>query len=131
MGVRLDKWLQVARVFKTRSRATAACRRRQVRVNGAPAKPHRELAVDDRVEVELGDRVRILVVRRLADRPVAKALAATLFDDRTPPLPAIDPVERLRRRPPVIRQPGAGRPTKKQRRQLDRWRTSAEEGGSG
>ena len=66
--VRLDKWLQVARVFKTRSRATRACNLSQVKVNGVTAKPHRRLALEDRVEIELGDWTRILVVKELRDK---------------------------------------------------------------
>src|SRR5215208_239757 len=82
MGVRLDKWLQVARVFKTRTQSTHACDLGRVRVNGQPAKPHRNLAVGDRVEVEIGDWTRILLVRELRDRPVPKAEAASLFEDQ-------------------------------------------------
>lgn len=129
-GVRLDKWLQVARVFKTRTKATDACNLGRVRVNGTAVKPHRVLAVGDQVEVEIGDWTRILVVRELRDKPVAKELAASLFDDLSPPRPAPDALERLMRRPLVRRDPGAGRPTKKERRDLERRRSgdAAEDG---
>jgi ribosome-associated heat shock protein Hsp15 len=123
MAVRLDKWLQVARLFKTRSQATRACQLGRVRVNGARAKPHRPLAVDDRVEVEKGDRLRIVVVAELHDRPLPKAEAARLFRDESPPPPEPDPLARLLRRKPVERAMGAGRPTKKERRELDRLRS--------
>jgi ribosome-associated heat shock protein Hsp15 len=119
-GVRLDKWLQVARVFKTRTQATEACSRGQVTVNAMPAKPHRNLAVGDRVEVELGDWRRVLVVRELADRPLAKAEVPRLFEDLSAPRPVLDPLERLLRKPLVRRDAGAGRPTKRERRQLER-----------
>lgn len=122
MAVRLDKWLMVARVFRTRSRAARACSLGRVRVNGYRAKPHRSLAVDDRIEVEIRDHHRILVVRELKDRPVRKAEAADLFEDHSPPRPELDPLERLRRAAPIRRDPGAGRPTKRERRQLDRAR---------
>jgi ribosome-associated heat shock protein Hsp15 len=118
--VRLDKWLHVARVFKTRSQATHACALGRVRVNGQPAKPHRHLALEDRVEVERSDWTRVLVVKGLAERPLPKEQAAALFEDLSPPRPVLDPLERLLRRPPVRRDPGAGRPTKKERRALDR-----------
>ena len=62
-GVRLDKWLQVARAFKTRTQATKACTLGRVRVNGQVAKPHRALVLEDRVEVEKGDWIRVLVVK--------------------------------------------------------------------
>jgi ribosome-associated heat shock protein Hsp15 len=118
--VRLDKWLQVARMFKTRTQATRACTLGRVTVNGAHAKPHRALAVDDRVEVVQGDRTRILVVRELREKPVPKAEAAKLYEDLSPPPPPRDSLERLLRRPPVRRDRGAGRPTKKERREIDR-----------
>jgi ribosome-associated heat shock protein Hsp15 len=121
MPVRLDKWLQVARMFKTRTQATHACELGRVRVNGQPAKAHRPLAAGDRVELAQGDWERVLVVRELRDRPVAKAEAAGLYDDQSPPRPAPDPLQRLLRRPPVLRPGGAGRPTKKDRRDIQRW----------
>jgi ribosome-associated heat shock protein Hsp15 len=126
MGVRLDKWLQVARVFKTRTQATHACDLGRVRVNGQPAKPHRNLAVGDRIEVEIGDWTRILLVRELRDRPVPKAEAAALYEDQSPPRPVLDPFERLMRRPPVLREAGTGRPTKKDRREQERWERGEE-----
>ena len=122
LKVRLDKWLQVARVFKTRSRATRACQLGRVRVNGSPAKPHRPLALDDRVEVELREWTRVLVVRELRDKPLPKAEAARLYDDQSPPRPQLDPLSRLMRATPARRERGAGRPTKRERRRLDRWR---------
>jgi len=120
MDVRLDKWLQIARVFKTRSQATHACTLGRVKVNGQPAKPHRHLALEDRIEVEQGEWTRVLVVKELRDRPLPKAETARLFEDLSPPRPVLDPLERLLRRPPVRRQPGAGRPTKKERREVER-----------
>lgn len=120
--VRLDKWLQVARVFKSRSRATRACTLNHVQVNGQRSKPHRALSIGDRVEVELGDWRRVLVVRRLVDRPVRKEEAAGLFEDLSGPRPELDPVARLMRRPPVRREPGAGRPTKRDRRRIEQLR---------
>lgn len=122
VSVRLDKWLSVARVFKSRSQATRACTLGRVRVNEATAKPHRTLVLDDRVEVDLRDWTRILVVKELRDRPLPKAEAARLYEDLSPPRPVLDPIERILRRPPARREKGAGRPTKKERRELDRWR---------
>ncbi len=120
--VRLDKWLQVARAFKTRTQATKACDLGRVTVNGQRAKPHRALQLGDRVEIEIGDWTRILVVRELAERPIAKAEVPRLFEDLSPPRPASDPLARLLRLPPGRRAPGAGRPTKRERRELERLR---------
>jgi ribosome-associated heat shock protein Hsp15 len=121
MPVRLDKWLQVARMFKTRTQATHACELGRVKVNGQAAKAHRQLAPGDRIELTQGDWERVLTVRELRDRPVAKALAAGLYEDLSGPRPAPDPLQRLMRRPPSLRESGAGRPTKKDRRDIDRW----------
>lgn len=128
-GVRLDKWLQVARVFKTRTKATHACELGRVRVNGVASKPHRSLVVGDRVEVALDGWDRVLVVKELRDLPLPKAEAARLFDDQSPPRPVLDPIQRLMRRPPAVRDKGAGRPTKKERRQTSRWRGEEEPQG--
>jgi ribosome-associated heat shock protein Hsp15 len=126
MSVRLDKWLHVARMFKTRTQATHACELSRIQVNGQPAKAHRHLAPGDRIELAQGDWDRILIVKELKDRPVPKAEAASLYEDQSPPKPASDPLARLMRRPPAQRDPGAGRPTKKERREMEKW----EEGGS-
>jgi len=123
MAVRVDKWLHVARVFKTRSLATKACQLSRVRVNGATVKPHRELQLGDRVEAEVTrDWTRVLVVRELADKTLPKAEVPRLFEDLSPPRPAADAVARAQRRPPAQREKGMGRPTKKQRRDLEAWR---------
>ena len=123
MQVRLDKWLQVARVFKTRSQATKACSSSRVRVNGQVAKPHRHLALEDQVEIEIRDWTRVLVVKELRDRPLPKAEASRVFEDLSPPRPKPDPFDRLLRRPASLRERGLGRPTKKERRETDRWRS--------
>ena len=72
MAVRLDKWLQVARVFKTRSQATRACVAGRVRVGGAVAKAHRKVSVEDRIEVRLKGRTRVLRVKEIQGRPVPR-----------------------------------------------------------
>lgn len=123
MDVRLDKWLQVARVFKTRSQATKACNLSRVRVNGDISKAHRRLSLEDRIEVQKGDWKQILVVRELRDKPLPKKEAPRLYEDLSPPKPKRDPLQRLLRGAPVHRERGAGRPTKKQRREMDRWKS--------
>jgi ribosome-associated heat shock protein Hsp15 len=121
--VRLDKWLQVARMFKTRSQATRACTLNRVQVNDLPAKPHKSLAVGDRIEIERdGGWNQLVVVRRLADKPVRKAEAPELYEDLSGPRPQLTEVEKLMKRPPVHRERGLGRPTKRERRQMERWR---------
>lgn len=119
MPVRLDKWLQVARVFKTRTQATRACAAGRVAVNGETAKPHRHLAVGDRIELETRGWPRVLEVVELRDRPLPKAEASKVYADRSPPRPEPDAVERAAT---PERERGSGRPTKRDRRRLERWR---------
>jgi ribosome-associated heat shock protein Hsp15 len=85
-AVRLDVWLDVACLCKTRSEAQRACRGGKVDVNGQSAKPHRLLHVGDLIEITRphGRRQRV-VVRTLADAHVPKAQARLLYEDTTPP----------------------------------------------
>lgn len=128
MGVRVDKWLHVARVFKTRTKASHACELGRVLVNGMAVKAHRLLALGDRIELAQGDWQRVLVVKVLADKTLPRAAVPSLFEDLSPPRPVADPIARLLRRPPSLRDKGAGRPTKKERRSMQRFVGDEEEG---
>jgi ribosome-associated heat shock protein Hsp15 len=125
--VRLDKWLYVARVYKTRSLAKRACDLGRVRVGGSLAKAHRTLVLGDTVEARVGDWQRVLVVQELRDKPLPKAEVPRLFDDQSPPRPEPSELERLLRRAPVARDRGLGRPSKKDRRELDRLRDKGDD----
>lgn len=97
--VRLDTWLDVACLFKTRSEATKACRLNKVIVNGQAAKPHREVKVGDALEIHrpLG-RKQLITVLGIADRHLPKAEARLLYEDRTPkPTPEEVEIRRLER----------------------------------
>lgn len=120
--VRVDKWLQVARVFKTRSQSTKACSAGRVRINGNRVKPHRILQLEDRVEIDFDDWIRVLLVQELAEKPMPKKDVPRIFVDESPPRPRRDPLERALRGPVGIRESGAGRPTKRDRRELERLR---------
>jgi ribosome-associated heat shock protein Hsp15 len=116
--VRLDKWLWAARVFKTRGIAADACEGGKVDVNDQAAKPAKPVRAGDVVRVSLPQgRRRILKVAAPGERRGSATLARTLFEDLTPPEPP-----RTRLAPPPRREPGAGRPTKRERRILDRLR---------
>jgi ribosome-associated heat shock protein Hsp15 len=95
-AVRLDVWLDVACLFKTRSEAQKACNGGKVDVNGVAAKPHRLLRVGDRLEISrpLGRKQQILVTG-LAEKHLPKAEARALYEDRTPP-PSPEEVEMRR-----------------------------------
>ena len=117
-SVRLDKWLWAARVFKTRSVAAAACDGGKVDVNEQSARPAKPLRRGDVVRVTLPQgRRRILKVNALDDHRGSATVARTLYEDLTPPEPP-----RPRWAAPPRRPPGAGRPTKRERRALDRLR---------
>ena len=98
-SVRLDTWLDVACLFKTRSEAQKACKLGKVAVNGSAAKAHREVKVGDKLEISrpMG-RKQLVTVLGLADTHVAKAEARLLYEDRTPkPTPEEIEVRRLER----------------------------------
>jgi ribosome-associated heat shock protein Hsp15 len=117
-SLRIDKWLWAARVFKTRSLAAAACDGGKVDVNEQSAKPARSVRPGDVVKVTLPQgRRRIVKVVALDDRRGPSVVARALYEDLTPPEPP-----RPRYAPPPFRPPGAGRPTKRERRDLDRLR---------
>jgi len=95
-GVRLDVWLDVACLFKTRSEAQRACKGGKVTVNRQPVKSNRALRVDDEIEISRPHgRKQRLVVRALADRHVARAEARQLYEDLTPP-PTPEEIEQRR-----------------------------------
>ena len=114
--VRIDKWLWAARFFKTRSLAAGACAGGQVDVNDEAAKPAKLVRVGDMLRITLPrGRRRIVKVIVLDDRRGPAPVARALYEDLTPPEPP-----RTRLAPPPYRAPGAGRPTKRERRQTDR-----------
>lgn len=95
---RLDVWLDVACLFKTRGLAQAACRGGKVEVNGQVAKPGRLLHPGDELRItRAGGRRQLVVVRELSPRHVARALARQLYEDRTPP-PTAEELEQRRLR---------------------------------
>jgi ribosome-associated heat shock protein Hsp15 len=114
---RIDKWLWHARVVRTRSAAAALVASGHVRLNGArtDAASH-AVKPGDVVTIALDRRVRILKVAGFAERRGAAAAACALYDDLSEPVPA--PADRASA--PALREPGAGRPTKRDRRAWSR-----------
>jgi len=113
---RLDKWLQIIRAFKTRTQATRACNLGRVRVNGVVAKPHKQTSLEDRVEINFGDWTRVVIVKGIRNKSVPRAIAAELYLDVSPPRPKLDPIDRILKGRPEVRDQGSGRPTKRARR---------------
>jgi ribosome-associated heat shock protein Hsp15 len=113
--VRLDRWLNAARVFRSRTLAHDACVGGKVLLNGAPAKPHVAVRVGDEVEAHAPAGLRVLAILALAEKRLSPPAARALYDDRSPPPPPREP--RL-----APRGRGAGRPTKRDRRLTERLR---------
>ena len=114
--VRLDKWLWAARAFRSRALAARACQGGKVDVNDRAAKPSRSVRAGDLLTISLPRGKRILRVVLLSDRRGTGAQAALLYEDMSPP----PPPREARVKPPGYREPGAGRPTKRERRLMDR-----------
>jgi len=115
---RIDRFVWAVRLYPTRSAATSACQGGHVDVNGRGAKPATPIRVGDRIEATVGGRTRILEVVRVIDKRVGAAIAAECVIDHSPPLPPREQEPPA----PFVREHGTGRPTKRERRQLDRFR---------
>ena len=116
---RIDKWLWAVRLFRTRSLATDACRAGNVTVNDQPAKPARDVRQGEVVVVRQGLIHRTLVVRAVPASRVGAKLVATYCEDRTPPA-EFERARAQRVQQFLARAKGSGRPTKRDRRLLDR-----------
>jgi len=117
-STRVDRWLWAVRLAKTRPDAAAACRGGHVRVNDRLAKPSTMVSTGDEVRALIGSTTRTVVVQRVIQKRVGAPEAVTCYIDRTPPPPPTSAV------PVATRDRGSGRPTKRERRILDKWRAS-------
>ncbi len=116
-SARVDSWVWAVRLAKTRSAATAACKAGHVQVNGERAKAAQPVHVGDEVRLRTTDAERTVRVSALVVKRVGAAIAVECYLDLTPPAP---PKEE--RPMTFVRDRGAGRPTKRERRELDRLR---------
>ena len=119
-AARVDSWLWAIRLFKTRNAAATACKGGHVSVNGRTVKPAAKVVAGDRVVARANSLRRDLEVVEAIDRRVGAAIAVTCYVDHDPPPPPVP-----RSEAPVAdaaRDRGAGRPTKRDRRQIDRLR---------
>lgn len=117
--VRVDAWTWAVRLFPSRSQASAACTAGAVLIEGAPAKPAQKVRVGDEIEIRQRDRVRRVRIGRLIKKRVGAPIAVECY-------------EMLEDRSTRVTEPGVaawaerprgtGRPTKRDRRQIDRWR---------
>jgi len=114
-ATRIDRWLTAARLYKTRGQAQTACTGGLVHVNGQAVKPSHLVKCGDEVRAEAPRGPVVLIVRQVAEKRLSATLARELYEDRSPPPPP--PAERIGI---AVRDRGAGRPTKADRRALDR-----------
>ena len=113
-AARIDSWLWAVRAYKTRSAATTACRAGHIRLNGDKVKAAQHVRIGDEVRIRISGFDRILIVRQILVKRVGAPVAALAYDDRTP--------EREPQAALGLRDRGAGRPTKRERREIDRLR---------
>jgi len=112
---RVDSWIWSVRLAKTRSAASTACRAGHVKVNGTRVKPAHLVRAGDEVRVRQDERERVVVVVRVIAKRVSAPVAAECYIDNSPPLPPREQSVQV-----AVRDRGAGRPTKRDRRSIDR-----------
>lgn len=127
--MRLDQWLWAIRVYKSRSLAVTAIRSGHARVNDAPAKPAHTVRPGDRIAVKTGTLLRTFRVLALPRSRVGAPLVRNFADDLTPPEEYVRAREATDLRT-QFSSPGAGRPTKRDRRSMESYRNLAEAGDS-
>jgi len=121
-SARVDSWIWAVRLAKTRSAATAACRAGHVKVNGERAKAAQPVRIGDEVRLRTTDQERTVRVARLVSKRVGAIVAVECLVDLTPPPPAKEEVAAT-----ILRDRGAGRPTKRERRDLEKLRGRSSE----
>ncbi|MEU0986109.1 MULTISPECIES: RNA-binding S4 domain-containing protein [unclassified Streptomyces] len=114
-SVRVDAWIWSVRLTKTRSQAAAACKAGHVRVNGTRVKPAQSIRVGDQVRIFHESRERLVVVAQIIRKRVGAPVAVQAYVDNSPPPPPKEFVA-----PVAVRDRGAGRPTKRDRREMER-----------
>ena len=118
-GTRIDKWLWAVRVYKTRSIATMACRNGKVKVGDQNVKPSHEVKVDEVITINLHTLTKTVKVKSLLQRRVSATLVPEFLEDLTPQ----EEYDKLKSRHEMnseFRPRGTGRPTKKERRMIER-----------
>ena len=117
-SIRIDRWLWAVRLFKTRSLSAKACIAGHVKIEGQTVKPAREVREGDVIHLRTGFTNRTVRVVAVLGQRVGPKAAAQFVDDQTPPEEIARAREEALRNRPLF-PPGSGRPTKKQRRQLE------------
>lgn len=120
-SVRLDLWAWSVRLYKTRNLAAAACKKSQLLVNGQRCRAARQVRIGDEIRVRQGLLERVLEVRGLLTRRVAAKEVAAYLADLTPAdeIARVAEIERAARESTPLREAGTGRPTKRERREIE------------
>lgn len=118
--VRIDKWLWAVRIFKTRSLATDACRNGKVSINGQLVKASREVKPEDEISIRQQQMTKTVKVSALLEKRVSAKLVAQFMEDLTP-ASEYEKVETIRAFSFIYRPKGQGRPTKKDRRDIEKF----------
>lgn len=125
--MRLDKWLKMARLYKSREDAGSDCALGRVKVNGQVAKASKEVKAGDVVVLKRGNHYRTLEIKQIPVRALSAKDAKESYHESTPEIPA-ETREMMKLMSTFERQlpePEKGRPTKKNRREIERWRGKA------
>lgn len=118
-GVRIDKWLWAARLFKTRAIATEAIKGGKVKMNDTPVKPSREIKEGDIIQVQIEQLHKVVQVKSLIRNRVPAKMVPEVYADLTPP-EEYERIEFMHAYKGEYRDRGAGRPTKKERRMIEK-----------
>lgn len=113
----MDKWLWSVRLFKTRMKACDACNAGKVKIGGINCKPAREVKAGDEIQLRIGQTLKTVRVKAVPKSRISASMVLDYIEDLTPP----EEYERVKylRMQVEHRNAGAGRPTKKDRRQID------------
>ncbi|MCG8700699.1 MAG: RNA-binding S4 domain-containing protein [Bacteroidales bacterium] len=116
--IRVDKWLWCMRIFKTRTMASDACRKSRVLVEGMPVKPSRDVSIDDVIIVRKPPVIHTFRVKNLVNNRLPAKKVPEYMEDLT----SSDELDKLKVKETIVfyRERGTGRPTKKERRDIDR-----------
>ena len=117
--IRIDKWLWAARLFKTRAVATDAIKGGKVKINDAAVKPSREVKEGDIIHVQIEQLHKVVQVKQVIKNRVPAKLVPEVYTDLTPK-EEYERIEFMRAYKSEYRDRGAGRPTKKERRMIEK-----------
>ena len=128
-SMRIDKWLWCIRAFRTRSKASAACKANHIQLNGLGIKPASPVRVGDEVSIDYPRYQRTLKVVALLPRRVGAPLAINHYEDLTPESEYDKLKKKTLAQSVIERERGSGRPTKRDRRELEKWLLDLSEEG--